>query len=388
MGQLEDIDKLRKKRNRKQNFKRLGIFLLVIALFFAGWQIWQNIKQTSLAERVLGGMAEWGSGEGYPMEYSSTTIRQIDTMGNTLLVLTDTHLHIYNKNGKELRQVQHGLSNPIMTHSDSRIVLYDNTSTSLRVESKTQTVKEMQLDYPVLFATISPNNSVAVITNAQRYLGKISVYDASMEQPVFSWLSAESYLYGAQLSSDGKSLAVSSVQTTGGDLVSALTLYRLDEKDPFAQRSFPDEMIHSIHFQNSELEVLTDRGAYYYSEQGKEKGSVSFNEETLQMFCADNRRFSALVLGDYREFKSVKLNLMGESGTILADVSIKAQITKLASNDHYLAVYLDNRIQIYNEKGEMVHEITPEQEVLFLKIGGSYLYYVTPDAICQESLLA
>ena len=100
MGQLEDIERLRKKRNRRQNLKRLGTFLLVLAIFFGIWFVWEKIKQTSLAEQLAGGFAELGSGSGYPMEISGVTVRQMETMGNVLLVLTDTHLHIYNKNGK------------------------------------------------------------------------------------------------------------------------------------------------------------------------------------------------------------------------------------------------------------------------------------------------
>ena len=49
MGQLEDIERLRKKRNRRQNFKRLAVFLLILAIFFGGWIVWEKIKQTSLA---------------------------------------------------------------------------------------------------------------------------------------------------------------------------------------------------------------------------------------------------------------------------------------------------------------------------------------------------
>lgn len=65
MGQLEDIERLRKKRNRRQNLKRLGTFLLVLAIFFGIWFVWEKIKQTSLAEQLAGGFAELGSGSGY-----------------------------------------------------------------------------------------------------------------------------------------------------------------------------------------------------------------------------------------------------------------------------------------------------------------------------------
>ena len=153
--ELEDIERLRKKRNRRQNLKRLGTFLLVLAIFFGIWFVWEKIKQTSLAEQLAGGFAELGSGSGYPMEISGATVRQMETMGNVLLVLTDTHLHIYNKNGKLLREVQRAYANPVIKCSSSRIILYDPSSRVLRIESKTKTIKEMTFDEPVLFAVLS-----------------------------------------------------------------------------------------------------------------------------------------------------------------------------------------------------------------------------------------
>ena len=386
MGQLEDIERLRKKRNRRQNFKRLAVFLLILAIFFGGWIVWEKIKQTSLAEQLAGGFAELGSGSGYPMEISGVTVRQIKTMGNALLVLTDTHLHIYNKNGKLLREVQHDYANPVIKCSGSRIILYDPSSRILRVESKTKTVKEMTFDEPVLFAALSDQNDLAVITNTQRFLGQVIVYDNSLEEPVFSWKSAESYLYGAAFEPGGDSIAVSSVQVQDGDLVSGLTMYRLDEESPFMQRQFVDETIHDISYQNGELQVLTDQNAYYYSESGKEKAVVSFQEEPLRMFCSRGEKISALILGDYREFKSVKLSLLGACGQESGTVSLQSQVDAIDVSGSRTALLCGNRIEIYNAKGELIQEIAPDTEVLFLALNNGFVYYVTPEAVCQEAL--
>ena len=385
MGQLEDIERLRKKRNRRQNFKRLGVFLLILAIFFAGWFGWEKVKQTSLAEQLAGGFAELGSGSGYPVEFSGVTVRQVQTMGNTLLVLTDTHLHIYNKNGKLLREVSHDYGNPVMKCSSSRIILYDPASKTMRVESKTKTIKEMVFEEPVLFAALSKQNDLAVITNTQRFLGQLEVYNSLLQEPVFSWKSAESYLYGAAFLQDG-SIAVSSVQVYGGDLVSGLTMYRLNEETPFAQKQYADEIIHDISFQNGELQVLTDQNAYYYSESGKEKAIVSFQNEPLRMFRSRGEKISALVLGDYREFKSVKLSLLGACDQPGSSVSLLSQVDAIDVSGSRAALLSGNRIEIYNAAGELTQQITPNTEVLFLALGNGYVYYVTPDAVCQEPL--
>ena len=91
-------------------------------------------------------------------------------------------------------------------------------------------------------------------------------------------------------------------------------------------RQYVDETIHDISYQNGELQVLTDQNAYYYSESGKEKAVISFQEEPLRMFCSKGEKISALVLGDYREFKSVKLSLLGASGEAEGAVSLQFSV--------------------------------------------------------------
>lgn len=385
MAQIEDIEKLRKKRSRRQNIKRLGLFLLLVAALAGIWYLWQQVKDSTLAEQITGGFAEIGSGDGYPMEFAGITVHEVDTMGNMLLVLTDTHLHIYNKNGKEIRTVAHDFANPVMKHSGSRVLLYDTASKKIRVENKTGTVKELSFDYPVLFASISDKNDVTIITKAQRYLGQVQVFDQKMDEAVFSWLSAESYLYGAAVDDGGNLVAISSVSAEAGDLVSTLSLYRLDGDQPLLQKKYVDETVHNMTFQNGELVVLTDKAAYYYSLQGKEKANFSFSSDRLRAFYAGEKNCAALV-GDFREFKSLTLYILGEAGEQTGQITLTSQVGNMRTAGGFVALLMDNRIEIYNKAGEYVKTISPETEILHMAVSGQIVYYVTPSAIYAEKI--
>lgn len=386
MGQLEDIERLRKKRNRRQSIKRLGTFLLAVLLFFGILFAWTAIKSSNITEVVTGALAELESGEGYPIEFSSATIRQTETMGNSLLVLTDTHLHIYNRHGKLLRSVEHQFTDPVMKCAGSRILLYDPDSTRLLIESKTGSVREMAFDYPVQFATLSAGGDLAVITNAQRFLGQVVVYSSALGDPIFSWKSAESYLYHVAFSSDGDSIAVAGAQVSEGDLVSGLTMYRLNGQEPFLQKDYVGEAIHDLSCQNGEWQILTDRGAYYYSGSGREKEHYSFNDEPLRAFCTKGDGLSALILGDYQEFKSVRLSFLSGNGEENAALSLQSAVEDMDVCGTNAAVHLGSKILICNAGGEILKEILPEKEVLHIALGNQVVYYVTPDAVCQESI--
>ena len=95
----------------------------------------------------------------------------------------------------------------------------------------------MTFDEPVLFAVLSDENDLAVITNTQRFLGQIIVYDHSLEDPVFPGNQQKAICMGRLFEPGGDSIAVSSVQVQNGDLVSGLTLYRLNERKPLCSSS-------------------------------------------------------------------------------------------------------------------------------------------------------
>ena len=65
---------------------------------------------------------------------------------------------------------------------------------------------------------------------------------------------------------------------------------------------------------------------------------------------------------------------------------LQEQVEQLDGCEGHAALLLGNRIHVYNAAGELVQEIAPETEILSLSLGKDYIYYVTPDAICQEPL--
>ena len=74
------------------------------------------------------------------------------------------------------------------------------------------------------------------------------------------------------------------------------------------------------------------------------------------------------------------------SGEAEGAVSLQFSVDDIDVNGSRTALLAGNCIEIYNAKGELVQQITPDTEVLFLALGNGFAYYVTPDAICQEPL--
>ncbi len=92
------------------------------------------------------------------------------------------------------------------------------------------------------------------------------------------------------------------------------------------QRQFVDETIHDISYPKWRVAGADGSECFIIIlNQAKKSGSF-FQEEPLRMFCSRGEKISALILGDYREFKSVKLSLLGASGQESGTVSLQFQV--------------------------------------------------------------
>ena len=97
---------------------------------------------------------------------------------------------------------------------------------------------------------------------------------------------------------------------------------------------------------------------------------------------------------DFRRGRPSNHKQFGEGQAILAGDALLNEAYDICIRQCYNGkTYIDaaallcgNGIEIYNAKGELIQEIAPDTEVLFLALNNGFVYYVTPEAVCQEAL--
>lgn len=125
----------------------------------------------------------------------------------------------------------------------------------------------------VLFAAVrnADKGYRAECGEAEGYRGAVTVFDKGGE-PVYKWYSADGYIINADVSDDGKRLAVACEEDGKGKL----HIFRLDSEDEEGLFD-SDEIIVDVGYLRNRLCALTEHGAYIVSNKGNVIKHVKFN---------------------------------------------------------------------------------------------------------------
>lgn len=125
----------------------------------------------------------------------------------------------------------------------------------------------------VLFVVIlkADRGFYAEIGDEPGYLGSVTVFNKDGDA-VYKWYSANGYIISADVSDNGKHLAVACEESGRGKI----HIFRLDsteEKGLFES----DEIIVEVQYLGNKLCALTEHGAYFVSDMGNTKKHVKFD---------------------------------------------------------------------------------------------------------------
>ena len=219
------------KENRKRRKKRKVISGLLIALVTLILVYFTGIYGTSLAyfgDFLSSGMTLVQFGKGWPVEKDMTGMRQAEKMGTGLAVLTNDQMLVYSPTGKQIMAYSHSMSNPAIAVSSTRAVLYDLDETTFKVMNGHNMLFQQEMENSIVHIAISNSNRIAVTTHSSTHNGEVTVFNYNMNKR-FTWYCATGYPIYSRISSNGKKLAVATVNTRGGLLESSI--YVIDAAD-------------------------------------------------------------------------------------------------------------------------------------------------------------
>ena len=210
------------RRNKKRSKNRKSFRNLMIIIITAMFLYITGLYGASLAyfgDFISGGMMLFEIGGGYPVEGDYSRLLQAQPMGTGLRVLDADNLTVYSPTGKGVFTYSHSMTNPVIASSGTRVLLYDLNDTSLKVANGHNVLFQQDMGGNIIHACISGSNRVAVTTRSSGYNGEVTVYNYNMN-PRFTWYCAQAFPIYSSFSGNGKTLAVTAVQTDGGLLYS------------------------------------------------------------------------------------------------------------------------------------------------------------------------
>ena len=343
-------------RRNKKIAKRRQQRLTVIVVALTAFMVYiTGIYGASLA--YLGDFVSWGMvyahfGDGFPARVENQTYLQSEKMGLALCVLDSDSLDFYSPTGALVYSYYHSMQKPVINTSSKRVVIYNANDTSLKIANAGNILFSKEMENDIIHASLSDNNALAVTTKSQSFNGEVKVYDSQMNEK-FTWMAAKSFPVQSFLSPKAQTLAVSSILTRDGKIMSDIYI----------------------------IDAATGEERYVYqNESGVMLAAEFVSENRLIMFFAD--RAVVLDLSKDSVVEHAALQYYGGKELMAFDIKNSRVVMALGSYDEMYGC----DIVICDLSLEQMALINTNQHITDIEIIGQRIYSLGSDKVAQYTM--
>ncbi len=297
---------------------------------------------------------ETGQAEEIFFESNATNcIAQVD---NSLLVCSNTGIHLFSQSGTEYINETVALSSPAVSADGAYAVAYDLGGDHLYQITGKSIAYTMTTEGPIFNARINSNGYLTVITQETGYKGVATVYDTQGSARVQVNISS-AYVMDAAASDGGELLAVVTIGEEQSSFCSTLTFYDVSTGQVQDAWKLSGQLVVDLKWQDGRVQLQTDEGAVCIAPEEGIVGSWEKDGGYLwgYAFCGSGNLVSAW--GKYETGNQGQLVLVDQNGETVAQVEIAQQILSFSAEGDYIAVLYTNKLEIYDSNLELYAEL-------------------------------
>lgn len=214
-------------------FYRAAVVLLVAILGLALWVNRDNLTPQKIWNWIQVQVTGDGTGDGFPVSITGSQVTEGNFLSadGSVVALSDTSLTIVGASGKEVLSLRHSFNQPILEAASGQYLLYNQDSTGYMVVSGMEKKLERSTKQNILAGAVAPNGRFALATEGEDGASTMTVYLATGEEQ-FTYQFAQDYITALALNADGTWAMVCTASSQGGELVSKITVFDLNQATP------------------------------------------------------------------------------------------------------------------------------------------------------------
>lgn len=251
----------------------LCIVLVLVLAFGGGIISYENVYYMF---KDIGYINSFSESRPETLNYSRPFGNQdFGTFKNGLAVVGDSEIKFFTSTGRTTLSQGSEFTNPRITCSDSHALIYDQGRNSFAVYNSFICVYSETLEYPISSAHMSADGSFCVVTKSGSYGSVVRVYDSRFR--LESEYSKNDYILSAEVSPDGKYVAVMSLDTVDGDSLVRLNVLKREESEVYSSALLYGVMPYTASFVSSDrIAVVCSEYVAVYDLRGNMKKDYSY----------------------------------------------------------------------------------------------------------------
>ncbi len=367
-----------------KTLKLLAIILVVLLLIILAAGQFGGVTFSTISDHIRTAVAGIGSGDGYPYRMNGVEISDAGVTNSDLILVYDDTVKVLDSTAKEISNVPHTYDHPIMSCNSGRALIYDVGAKSFRVQSKTRTLYQKELDYMILTGAMGKDGTVAIASRAKDAQSMLTVYNTK-EEEVFVWKCAKENIISCDVSDNGRLFAVSVLGVDNGSVYSKVYIFNKNDTEPKASFEYMDSAVSSVQFLSNETLFVFGNNICQVIKGEKVKENIDVSVNTpYKLYISDNNT-AVLVLSKYSSTTQKIIKVYNKSGSELFTQEIDGLIKSVSTDGKYTGVLTDENVQIYNKKGKMCGSANINTDAEKVMISGRNTYVYSADKIEQFS---
>ena len=348
----------------------IGLVLLVF-LFNLGSLNGDDLRR--FAARVSFGLHGQALIEDGRISYLDDESRQAALYKDGLAVVANDKLKFYDSTGLEFFSTSAVMLNPVLQTTPKQVLVYDRGDGSLQVYNSFDQVFALELDEPIINASLNDSGALIVAHKAEGYKSQLTLYDAGGGER-YKWYSAGSYLLDVDVYGNCKQFAAAGITLGESQVQCEILLFNANDSAPYKRIPIDAAFVYDIKYINKDsLRVVTDTGWYLIDTATGDFAQLSqYPRASLLHYDASAGRMALVFAGSRRGQNTLSLVDTATGKAVSAEVS--GAVLDVACYDSYAAVLTDRALLCYSNAGELISESAVESgEQGVLAADGQYV---------------
>ena len=306
--------------------------------------------------------------DGKQIEFAFEEDAAVSSFKDGLAYLTPSQLTIMDNLGTVFMSTETGFSNPELLTSPRYTVAYDRGGNDLLVTNSFAVVFEKKLPEKILYATLSEDQYLSVITAGGRYKNSLYVYNASFEE-IYVWHSNDRYLLNAAVSPDRKTVALVCYNVVEAETTAELVGVHLNEETISWSVPLAELPLDMCYKSNNLIALLYDDRLDFVDGKGEAEHTYQFEKNFLQAFSLEQDH-TLLVLsgGKLGDGTLYEINNRGKS---VCEFVPGGRIRSMDVRGNSVALLSDGKEQIFSVSTKRVtYEKAADSNIRAIAFGG------------------
>ena len=270
---------------------------------------------------------------------------------NGLVAASGSEIKIFNSTGRVTLTSGDVFAIPTVVTSNKYVLVYDLGGSKFSVYNSFKKIETVTLDGSIAYASMSEGGGFLVVEKTQDYNSVVHIYDDNCNH--ISKYSTNEYVISAEMSENGKYIAVISASAENGEMTSTLTLLKQNKKKIYAQADTGNLSPYTCKFiSDNRIAVFCSDRVCVYNLRGKLKREYIYPDSKLAYISHTSGGVALLFEDDLINGRNT-LVVLNKNGKLIYSGQISGSFTDMEMYDSYVFLLTNNGIRKFNYKNKI-----------------------------------